>query len=123
MKKLASEGKTMAVVTHEIQFAREVADRVVFMDAGQIVEEGRPDAVIGVPRQDHTRLFPLRIPINLPDGCPAPVAGRSRVLVRSAHIFVAVAGERLYCPRRPAEQQRAELRRRCASFSSRTITN
>lgn len=61
MKTLASEGKTMVVVTHEIQFAKEVADRVVFMDAGQIVEQGSPQQVIDSPRHERTRLFLSRI--------------------------------------------------------------
>src|SRR5207344_3319893 len=49
MRSLADEGMTMLVVTHEMSFAREVADRVVFMDGGVIVEEGTPDQVIGSP--------------------------------------------------------------------------
>ncbi|MCR4842551.1 MAG: amino acid ABC transporter ATP-binding protein [Eubacterium sp.] len=54
MKKLASEGMTMVVVTHEIGFAREVASRVVFMDDGYIVEEGTPDEVINNPQNQRT---------------------------------------------------------------------
>ena len=50
MKQLAADGMTMVVVTHEMGFAREVADRVVFMDEGYIVEEGTPDEVFGNPR-------------------------------------------------------------------------
>lgn len=57
MKKLASEGMTMIVVTHEIGFAREVADRVIFMDEGYIVEEGTPGEVIDNPKQDRTKDF------------------------------------------------------------------
>jgi polar amino acid transport system ATP-binding protein len=53
----ASHGVTMIVVTHEMMFAREAADRVVFMDDGVIVEEGRPDDVIGNPRSDRLRAF------------------------------------------------------------------
>jgi len=49
MRMLAEEGMTMMVVTHEMSFAREVADRVVFMDGGVIVEDGTPDEVIGRP--------------------------------------------------------------------------
>ena len=49
MRALADEGMTMLVVTHEMQFAREVADRVLFMDGGVIVEQGPPDEVIGAP--------------------------------------------------------------------------
>jgi polar amino acid transport system ATP-binding protein len=61
MRGLAQEGMTMLVVTHEIQFAREVADRVLFIDDGVIVEEGPPSAVVGNPRQERTRTFLARV--------------------------------------------------------------
>ncbi|WUD86262.1 amino acid ABC transporter ATP-binding protein [Streptomyces sp. NBC_00503] len=61
MRVLASEGMTMMVVTHEMSFAREVADRVVFMDGGVIVEQGPAAQVIGHPRQERTRSFLDRI--------------------------------------------------------------
>ena len=54
MKKLAAEGMTMLVVTHEMGFAREAADRVIFIDGGYIVEEGTPDEVINHPKQPRT---------------------------------------------------------------------
>jgi polar amino acid transport system ATP-binding protein len=57
MRELAEEGMTMIVVTHEIGFAREVADRVVFMDQGVIVEEGPPSQVIDDPREERTKKF------------------------------------------------------------------
>ncbi len=57
MKELASEGMTMIVVTHEMGFARDVADRVVFMDAGVVVEEGRPSEVLGAPKNERTKQF------------------------------------------------------------------
>ncbi len=57
MKKLAQEGMTMAVVTHEMGFAREVSDRVVFMDSGQIVEEGTAEHFFTSPIHDRTKLF------------------------------------------------------------------
>ncbi|WP_283246883.1 MULTISPECIES: amino acid ABC transporter ATP-binding protein [unclassified Microbispora] len=57
MKALARSGTTMIVVTHEIGFAREVADTVVFMDAGRIVEQGPPPQVLDRPRHDRTRAF------------------------------------------------------------------
>ncbi len=57
MKKLASEGMTMVVVTHEIAFAREVGDRVIFMDQGQIVEEGPAVELIDRPRNARTQKF------------------------------------------------------------------
>jgi polar amino acid transport system ATP-binding protein len=57
MRQLADDGMTMLVVTHEMGFARRVADRVVFMDGGVIVEEGPPAEVLGAPRQERTRRF------------------------------------------------------------------
>ncbi|WP_279339118.1 amino acid ABC transporter ATP-binding protein [Sphaerisporangium perillae] len=57
MKDLARTGTTMLVVTHEISFAREVADTVVFMDAGQILEQGPPPQVLDSPRHERTRAF------------------------------------------------------------------
>src|SRR5690606_26055458 len=61
MRQLADEGMTMLVVTHEMAFAREVADRVIFLDAGVILEEGPPDRVIGNPREERTRAFLRRV--------------------------------------------------------------
>jgi polar amino acid transport system ATP-binding protein len=57
MRELAEEGMTMIVVTHEIGFAREVADRVVFMDGGVIVEEGPPAEVLESPKEERTKQF------------------------------------------------------------------
>ena len=57
MKQLAADGMTMVVVTHEMGFAREVADRVIFMDEGYIVEQGTPQEVFGSPREERTRSF------------------------------------------------------------------
>ncbi|MCL6625085.1 amino acid ABC transporter ATP-binding protein [Alicyclobacillus shizuokensis] len=57
MKDLAREGMTMVIVTHEMGFAREVADRVLFMDDGCIVEEGQPDALFAHPQEERTRVF------------------------------------------------------------------
>ncbi|PRY82713.1 amino acid ABC transporter ATP-binding protein [Alkalibacterium olivapovliticus] len=57
MKKLAEDGMTMVVVTHEMGFAREMADRVIFMDEGNIVEEGRPEQLFGNPQNERTRDF------------------------------------------------------------------
>jgi ABC-type polar amino acid transport system ATPase subunit len=57
MRDLAREGMTMLIVTHEMQFAREVGDRVVFMDGGKIVEEGVPRDVLDNPREERTRQF------------------------------------------------------------------
>ncbi len=61
MKDLASEGMTMMVVTHEMGFAREVADKVVFMDGGVIVEEGLPADVLGNPQHERTQAFLSRV--------------------------------------------------------------
>ena len=57
MKKLALEGTTMVVVTHEMSFAKEVASRVVFMDGGVVVEQGTPQEIFGNPKEDRTRQF------------------------------------------------------------------
>ena len=57
MKKLAAAGMTMIVVTHEMGFAREVADQLVFMDGGVIVESGTPREVLSNPRHERTRAF------------------------------------------------------------------
>jgi len=61
MKDLAREGMTMVVVTHEMGFAREVGDRVLFMDEGKIVEEGTPEQIFGNPRNERTRAFLSKI--------------------------------------------------------------
>src|SRR5499426_4656135 len=61
IRELAEEGRTMIMVTHEIQFAYEVADRVIFMDGGRIVEEGPPSEVIGNPQHARTRAFLTRL--------------------------------------------------------------
>lgn len=57
MKELAKEGMAMAVVTHEMGFAKEVGDRVLFMDGGYIVEEGSPEEVLSNPKEDRTKNF------------------------------------------------------------------
>lgn len=57
MRKLADDGMTMVVVTHEMDFAREVGDRVLFLHGGQILEEGRPDSLFVNPQHDRTRAF------------------------------------------------------------------
>ena len=60
MRELADEGMTMIVVTHEMAFARSVSDRVVFMDAGIILEQGTPDEIFGNPKEPRTREFLAR---------------------------------------------------------------
>ena len=57
MKDLAREGMTMMVVTHEMGFAREVANRVIFMDKGEIIEEASPEEIFSNPKQERTRSF------------------------------------------------------------------
>ena len=61
MRTLAEEGMTMLVVTHEMIFAREVGDRVIFLDDGVILEEGPPDQVLGAPREERTQAFLRRV--------------------------------------------------------------
>jgi len=60
MQQLAEDGMTMVVVTHEMGFARRVAHRVLFLDRGQLVEEGPPDQLFGAPREERTRQFLAR---------------------------------------------------------------
>jgi cystine transport system ATP-binding protein len=61
IKELADEGWTMVVVTHELAFARQVADEVIFMDGGVVVERGHPDTVLREPREERTRQFVDRL--------------------------------------------------------------
>lgn len=61
MMQLAKEGMTMVVVTHEMGFARAVADRVIFMDGGRIIEEGRPEDIFDQPKEERTKQFLARI--------------------------------------------------------------
>jgi polar amino acid transport system ATP-binding protein len=61
MRGLARDGMTMVVVTHEMGFAREVADTVVFLDQGVVVESGPPDRVLGAPEHERTRAFLSKI--------------------------------------------------------------
>ena len=80
MRDLAKSGMTMMVVTHEMAFAREVADRVIFMDGGVIVEEGPPDEVIGNPQHERTRTFLRRVldPTHVDAGSGSAYAQRHR---------------------------------------------
>ncbi len=57
IRDLAEEGRTMMIVTHEMKFAREVADRIILLDGGVIVEEGPPEQIFGEPREERTRQF------------------------------------------------------------------
>ena len=57
MQTLAKEGLTMAIVTHEMQFAKDVSDRVIFMDKGVIAEQGSPQKIFENPEQDRTKQF------------------------------------------------------------------
>jgi polar amino acid transport system ATP-binding protein len=61
MEQVAREGMTMLVATHEMGFARKVADRVVFLDQGKVVEVGGPEELFGRPRHERTRRFLERI--------------------------------------------------------------
>ena len=61
IKELSEEGWTMVIVTHELAFARDVADEVVFIDQGVVVERGTPEVVLGAPRQERTRQFVRRL--------------------------------------------------------------
>jgi ABC-type polar amino acid transport system ATPase subunit len=64
MRQLAEEGMTMIVVTHEMQFARDMADRVLFFDAGRVAESGTPEQIFGNPKLERTREFLKRVAIR-----------------------------------------------------------
>ena len=64
IRQLAQEHMTMVIVTHEMAFARDVADRVIFMDGGYIVEEGKPEDVITNPKEERTKRFLARFAEN-----------------------------------------------------------
>ena len=61
MKKLAEEGMTMVIVTHEMGFAREVADRVLFIDQGVVMEQGTPEELFGSPKNERTKSFLIKV--------------------------------------------------------------
>ena len=61
MKQLANKGMTMVIVTHEMGFAKEVADRVIFMASGKIVEEGTPEQIFEHPQQPRTQEFLAKV--------------------------------------------------------------
>ena len=61
IKDLAHDGMSMAIVTHEMGFAREVADRVLFVDEGKILEQGKPDDLFSHPKEERTRAFLSKI--------------------------------------------------------------
>ena len=75
MQQLAKDGMTMIVVTHEMGFARRVADRVVFMEAGRVVEEGPPGQILRAPRTDRLKVFLSKL---LQRDNAAGTAGRTR---------------------------------------------
>ncbi len=83
MRKVAELGMTMVVVTHEMAFAREVADRVVFMDEGAIVEQGLPEDVLGNPAHERTRRFLRRILPQQVD--PLLYGGAENLLSNATH--------------------------------------
>ena len=104
MRDLARDGMTMIVVTHEMGFARDVADRVVFMDGGVIVEEGTPSEVFDHPKSERTKAFFGQYLVAAPRGCrynkrgpdmyPAPfLFGHERLLLCGARLSAAL---RLY---------------------------
>lgn len=68
IRELAAQHMTMVIVTHEIAFARDVADRVVFMDGGYVVEEGKPEDVIDNPKEERTKKFLSRFNQGIIDG-------------------------------------------------------
>ena len=90
MRQLARDGMTMAVVTHEMEFARDVSNRVFYMDEGLIYEEGTPEEIFGNPQKEKTRAFVNRIrSYTLPDRLarlrPLRDERRDRGVLRKAH--------------------------------------
>ena len=61
MRRVAEKGQTMLIVTHEMQFAREIADRIIFMTGGDVVEQGPPDQILNTPQDPRTRAFLRRV--------------------------------------------------------------
>ena len=61
MRRVAERRQTMLIVTHEMQFAREIADRVIFMEGGRIVEQGPPDTLLDAPRDERLQRFLRRV--------------------------------------------------------------
>ncbi|MFC5652505.1 amino acid ABC transporter ATP-binding protein [Paenibacillus solisilvae] len=76
IRQLAAEGRTMMIVTHEMKFAREVADRIILMDEGAIIEEGPPEQLFNKPQQERTRQF-----LSMLEGVEpaASVSGRKQI--------------------------------------------
>ena len=95
MKDLAVGGMTMVVVTHEMGFAREVADRVVFMEAGQIVEVGTPEHFFTAPQEERTKLLPLPDPLTRLTTRPEILLESARVRGHFPDIFGSEAVEEL----------------------------
>jgi polar amino acid transport system ATP-binding protein len=91
MRGLARSGMTMMVVTHELDFAREVGDRVIFMDDGRIVEEGPPERVFAEPREERTRMFLRRL---LRQGQALSFPGQTRERESGAHGRAPIAERR-----------------------------
>jgi polar amino acid transport system ATP-binding protein len=73
IRDLAHTGKTMVVVTHEMAFARDVADRCVFMESGRVVETGKPEQIFGAPRSPRLRGFLSRYTSQLARGSHEPM--------------------------------------------------
>jgi putative amino-acid transport system ATP-binding protein len=61
MRRVAEQGQTMLIVTHEMQFAREIADRIIFMSGGDVIEQGPPDQILSDPQDPRTRAFLRRV--------------------------------------------------------------
>jgi polar amino acid transport system ATP-binding protein len=83
MRALADEGMTMVIVTHEMDFAREVGDRVLFLDGGNILEQGVPEAIFNHPQHERTRSFLKRTMRRRADSATPPAEGRDDSLPAS----------------------------------------
>ena len=109
IRELAAGGMTMVIATHEMGFARDIASKVCFLDAGQILEEGPPEQIFSAPREERTQQFLQRIVDAGPSVGPQPGSTiRDLCLERvgsvQEHRFVARAARRVH--RHPARQRR-----------------
>ena len=101
MVQLARDGMTMLVVTHEMGFAREVADRVVFMDSGQIVEAAPPEAFFGTPQHERTTGVPgAGVAVNGTSVVPGkrPTAARPGTVCRKGRLLLKTIPARRFAP-------------------------
>jgi len=120
IRQLAEAGMTMLVVTHEVRFAREVADRIVFMADGRIVEEGAPREILDHPRELRTRQFLNLVARDLVSApAPVPAIGDAETARRSELVLRVLRGETVEIVARESGVPAADLERWRSSFVER----